>query len=313
MKKTVLNWLICPSCLPDEIPLKETIKELSGEDILEGALRCPQCHGTYFIKDGIADLDPNQFSDAASFANKYETAPVISSYLWSHYADILKDDNASDAYRQWADLISPHDGLAIDAGAAVGRFTFEMAQKSDFAIGFDNSHAFIRTARSLMNNRSMSVVLKQEGYMTSEVMLSLPPEWNTEKVEFVIADALALPFRTSMATSLSSLNLVDKVPVPIKHLREADRVIRDEKAQFLISDPFSWSEDVAPEHNWLGGRKQGPYASRGQERIMDLLTGEDGFPGPPWVIEAQGHFWWNIRTHANHYEHIRSCYIKAKR
>jgi SAM-dependent methyltransferase len=164
-----------------------------------------------------------------------------------------------------------------------------------------------------MNNRSMSVVLKQEGYMTSEVMLSLPPEWNTEKVEFVIADALALPFRTSMVTSLSSLNLVDKVPVPIKHLREANRVIRDEKAQFLISDPFSWSEDVAPEHNWLGGRKQGPYASRGQERIMDLLTGEDGFPGPPWVIEAQGHFWWNIRTHANHYEHIRSCYVKAKR
>ena len=313
MKKIVLDVLICPSCLPEEIPLKGAIREISGDDILDGALNCPQCRRSYPVKQGVADLDPNGSGQGASSENKYETAPVISSYLWSHYADILNDDNASDAYRQWADLIQPHDGLAIDAGAAVGRFTFEMAQKSDFAIGFDNSHAFIRTARELMNNRSMSVVLKQEGFITSEVRLSLPREWNTEKVEFVIADALALPFRTSMATSLSSLNLVDKVPVPIQHLREANRVIRDEKAQFLISDPFSWSEDVAPEHNWLGGRQQGPYASRGQDRIMDLLTGEDGFPGPPWVIETQGHLWWNIRTHANHYEHIRSCYIKAKR
>ena len=313
MKKILLDVLICPSCLPEEISLKSTIREILGNDILEGSLNCPKCRRSYPVKQGVANLDPNGSEHGTSSENKYETAPVISSYLWSHYADILNDDNASDAYRRWADLIQPHDGLGIDAGAAVGRFTFEIGQKSDLAVGLDNSHLFIETARALMIHRKISVALKQEGHITTDVTVSLPPEWNTEKVEFIIADALALPFRRNTATSLASLNLVDKVPAPIQHLREVNRVTRDEGAQFLISDPFSWSEDVAPEQNWLGGQRQGPYTSRGQEHIMELLTGKNRLSDPPWVIETQGCLWWKIRTHANHYEHIRSCYIKAKR
>lgn len=313
MKKILLDVLICPSCLPEEIPLKSTIREISGDDILEGALNCPQCSRSYPVKQGVANLDPNGSGHGTSSENKYETAPVISSYLWSHYADILNDDNASDAYRRWADLIQPHDGLAIDAGAAVGRFTFEMAQKSDMAVGLDNSHAFIETARKLMIHRKMSVALKQEGNITTDVTVSLPQERDSGKVEFIVADALALPFPSGSVASLSSLNLVDKVPRPIVHLEEMNRVTRKAGAQFLLSDPFSWSEETAPEEEWLGGTTSGPYAGKGLDNIAAMLNDGRSRLSPGWNITSRGEVWWRIRTHANHFEHIRSCYLKASR
>ena len=313
MKKILLDVLICPSCLPEEISLKGNIREISGEDILEGVLSCPQCRRSYPVEHGVANLDPNGSGRGTSSENKYETAPVISSYLWSHYADILKDENASDAYRRWADLIQPHDGLAIDAGAAVGRFTFEMGQRSDLAVGLDNSHAFIKTARELMVHRKITVALKQEGNITTDVTVSLPPDWDSGKVEFIVADALMLPFPSGSAGSLSSLNLVDKVPRPMTHLEEMNRVTRKAGAQFLLSDPFSWSEETAPEEEWLGGTTNGPYAGKGLDNIVALLNDGRNRLSPRWNITSRGEVWWRIRTHANHFEQIRSCYVKASR
>lgn len=313
MKKVLLDLLICPACLPAEIELRNTIIDASGDDILTGELHCHVCQRKYPITDGVADLEPIPYSSETLAANKYETAPVISSYLWSHYGDILNDEYASDAYREWVDLMSPHDGLAIDAGGAVGRFSFEMAQHCDFVVGLDTSRAFIKTARELMKKREMTFALKQEGNITTDVSLTLPGEWTTEKVEFIVANALALPFRKNSAGSLSSLNLIDKVPSPIKHLEEINRVARDTQAQFLLSDPFSWSEEAAKEEEWLGGKTSGSYAGKGIDNVMALLTKErDQFP-PAWEIEGHGHVWWKIRTHANHYEQIRSCYMKASR
>lgn len=63
---------------------------------------------------------------------------------------------------------------------------------------------------------------------------------------------------------------------------------------------------------WVGAQT-GPHRGRGIETIVSLLTrGDDGWL-PLWEIERQGHVWWKIRTHANHFELIRSCYVKAVR
>lgn len=313
MKKALLDVLICPACLPDENTLHEMIQEASGGDIVDGVLHCPHCGKHYPIADGIADLDVHAANGSVAAGNKYETAPVVSSYLWSHYADLWNDADASGAYRQWAGLMAPHAGLCVDAGAGVGRFTFEMGQKCDLAVGVDNSRAFVRKARELMARRAMTAALKQEGHITAEVTLSLPAEWNFDRVEFIVADVLALPFRTGSAGSLSSLNLIDKVRRPIVHLREMNRVGRRQGAQFLLSDPFSWSREAAPEEEWLGGRTSGPYAGKGLDNIISLLRDERGPMAPGWNIASHGHVWWKIRTHANHFEQIRSWYVQAGR
>jgi uncharacterized protein YbaR (Trm112 family) len=312
MKKSLLEILVCPSCLPVEIELgAEIVREQAG-DIVEGVLSCSQCGGVYPIEDGIALLDlPAHIKDTP--VSKYETGPVLSSYLWSHYGDIMGDEEASSAYREWADLTNGGVGMALDIGSAVGRYTFEMSQKSDFVIGIDNSVSFIRAARELMIHGRKKVALREEGLLTREETVVLPETWQTEKVEFMVADALALPFRSRTFSALGSLNLVDKVPLPLKHLQEVNRVARETDVQFLLSDPFSWSTEAAREEDWLGGRAEGTYAGRGLDNIIALLQSENRQLLPAWRIARQGHVWWKIRTHANHFELIRSCFVKADR
>jgi SAM-dependent methyltransferase/uncharacterized protein YbaR (Trm112 family) len=302
---------VCPACLPDEIALKAVIDEQQHEDITEGALTCPKCGHAYPIREGIAFLDPSPPMEGKT-VSKYETAPVVSSYLWSHYGDILGDPEASSAYAEWAGLVNGGPGVVLDIGSAVGRFTFEMSRTHDFAVGIDNSVAFIRAARELMVRGRKPVALRQEGNLTREVTVVLPESWRTDKVEFIVGDALALPFRSTSFSALASLNIADKVPFPLKHLREANRVAREKEVQFVLSDPFSWSTEAAAEEEWLGGKETGPYAGRGIDNIIALLRG-NGRLLPAWRIARQGHVWWKIRTHANHFELIRSCFVKAER
>lgn len=312
MKQQLLELLICPRCLPEEYQLDAEIEQEQGGDIESGVLICPHCAVGFPIVDGVAFLDP-QATDAQRAANKYETDDVVSSYLWSHFGELLDDPQASNAYATWAGLMQPQDGVALDAGGAVGRFAFEMSARCNFALGIDTSHAFIRAARQLMRDRVLTVGLKDEGLLRREVTIRLPDAWRSDRVEFLVANAQALPLRRDAVSLFSSLNLVDKVPSPLGHLQEMARVTRNRGAQLVLSDPFSWSTDAAPVAEWLGGKMEGPFAGKGLANIASLLAeGREGL-GPAWQVEAPGSVWWKIRTHTNHYELIQSCYIRASR
>jgi SAM-dependent methyltransferase len=312
MKKALLDLLICPACLPEQSRLQETVQEERQNDIVAGSLRCPCCRQEVPIEEGVAFLCPDQEKTIPSLS-KYETPSVVSSYLWSHYGDLLGEPEALAAYSEWAGLLKNRGSFALDVGAAVGRFTFEMSRRSDLAIGIDRSVSFVRTARELMLRRRKEVALRQEGLLTRQITIDLPAEWDSRRVEFIVGDAQALPFRSGTFTSLASLNVLDKVPRPLRHLQEMNRVARSEGAQMLCSDPFSWSEEVAPEEYWLGGTARGPFAGYGLDNVAALLQDGREQLGPPWQIASQGHVWWKIRTHANHFELIRSRYLKAER
>ena len=312
MKKSLLELLVCPGCLPEEITLRASISHEQSGDIIEGVLSCSHCGAGYRIQEGLAFLNPPPHREEGS-GSKYETAQALSSYLWSHYGDIMGDGEASSAYSEWAGLMDGSFGVVLDIGSAVGRFAFEMTRSSDLVVGIDNSASFIRTARELMAHGRTKVALRQEGHLSREETVVLPEVWETGKVEFIVADALALPFRSHTFSALASLNLIDKVPSPLKHLKEANRVARTNEAQLLFSDPFSWSAEAAKEEDWLGGKDNGPYSGRGLDNIIALLQGKHRQLLPAWRITRQGHVWWKIRTHANHFELIRSCFLKADR
>lgn len=312
MKTFLLDLLICPACLPDERPLQPVALQMQQEDIISGQLTCETCSRNYPIREGVAFLSvANQVQ--GFIPSKYETASVLSSYLWSHFGDLLKDPDASDAYHQWAALLNSKNGLGIDIGAAVGRFSFELGRKCDQVIGVDNSYAFVKAARNLLLTGKIKVNLAIEGVLTREETITLPKQWPTKNIDFIVGDALALPFRQGSFATLASLNLIDKVPKPLQHLTELNRIARDDKAQLLFSDPFSWSTEVAAEEDWLGGTSKGRHAGRGMDNLITLLQNHGNFLKPAWEINQQGQVWWKIRTHCNHFELIRSCYIKADR
>jgi len=107
------------------------------------------------------------------------------------------------------------NGNAFDAGSAVGRFTFRMSTKCDFAIGIHNSVAFIKSARQLMKERRMTFPLEEVRlFLSFNTAITLPTEWQSEKIKFIVGDALALPFPRDAVSSFFSLNLLDKVPSP---------------------------------------------------------------------------------------------------
>lgn len=173
--------------------------------------------------------------------------------------------------------------------------------------------AFIRAARRLMKDEEITANLKQEGLLTRETTIRLSPKWQRDKVEFIVGNAMALPFRKDGISSFSSLNLVDKVPSPMQHLLEMNRVTRKQDAQFLLSDPFSWSLEAAPVSEWLGGQLEGDFAGRGIDNISSLLADKSGKLQPAWQVTKPENVWWKIRTHRNHFELIQSCYIHACR
>lgn len=310
MDQRLLDHLICPACLPVELGLLCRPEEEDGPDIITGHLHCGGCGRDYPIEEGIAVLLPESLSQPEN--NRYEEAATVASYLWSHYGDLLADPDATTAYADWAGLLPTSGSLALDVGCAVGRFTFELAAGGGQAIGIDRSYAFIRQARQLSRGGRLGFSLPMEGELVQQRQLRLPPQWEGAQVEFLVADASALPFRGDTFARLSSLNLLDKVYDPLGHLEQIDRVASRKDATLLVSDPFSWSPQCSPPHKWLGGRPSGPFAGRGLDNLRDLLQGR-GDHLSNWQIDSEGQKWWKIRSHANHFELIRSEYLVASR
>jgi SAM-dependent methyltransferase/uncharacterized protein YbaR (Trm112 family) len=313
MKNHIAEFLICPECLPEETGLLLDAHEGSGAEVVEGVLRCAQCRTVFPIVGGTAMLGLHPQEVAAARNARYETPEIVSSYLWSHYADLFDDEDATEAYSEWAELFTSGEGIALDAGCAVGRFTFELSDKCDLAIGFDNSRNFIEAARRLLIERQLDFDLKEEGSLTEKRSIKLPEGWDHTKVEFIVADAQALPFRRHFFSQVASLNLVDKLPKPLHHLKEMNRTALLVGAQILVSDPFSWSIECANEEDWLGGRSHGAHAGKGLDNVQAILQGRSEEVSPLWTVQKRGNVWWKIRNHRNHFELIRSCYIKARR
>jgi uncharacterized protein YbaR (Trm112 family)/SAM-dependent methyltransferase len=314
MKQILLPQLICPACLPDEVQLEASAKRIVEDDIVTGELYCKKCKQRFPIKDGIAILlpEPNSYSSGGQL--RYEETGMTDRYLWSHYGDLLDIPEFGNANSQWAAGLSSHSPTAsFDAGCSVGRIPFEMAARSKMAVGCDLSISFIKTARRLVRDRQLKFSLPMEGNLKEEFHIMLPESWRSDNVEFVVADALRVPFAAETFDQISSLNLIDRVNYPLAHLFEMNRVARKQFASFLFADPFSWSTNAAPEELWLGGTTVELYQGRGLDNVRALLEGKGKVLTPPWSISQKGAIPWKMRTHCNHHEIIRSEYLIAER
>lgn len=313
MKQFLLPYLICPACLPDEISLEVTAKRMEKDDIITGEFFCKKCKRRFPVKEGVATLLPDPESYSTGGQLRYDDNEMANRYLWSHYADLMGHSEASHANAAWAVCLSDKSSLALDAGCAVGRLTFEMAARSEWAVGCDLSLNFIRAARRLAQERNGTFSLPCEGNLREIFHFELPANRRSDNVEFIVANVLALPFARNTFQQTSSLNLLDRVNYPLAHLYEMNRVARSVGASFLFADPFSWTTAAAPEEKWLGGTTSGKYAGRGIDNVRLLLTGKDSILTPEWKITREGSVTWTMRSHANHRELINSVFLLAER
>ncbi len=313
MKKWLNENLLCPECIPEEISLDLDIHEEEDEDVIEGRLVCSDCGRTYPIQKGIAFILPEKSQSVLSNGTGYNSRGMLSAYLWSHFCDFFNDPDATDAYKIWSAYFKGSNGYALDIGCAVGRLSFEMSKTYSYVIGIDTSKAFIGKARELMVKRRLDFDLIIEGHITERRSCDLEDQWNYDNMEFIVADALALPFPKSLFSAVSSVNILEKVPDPLLHLAEADRVLRKKDSMFLFSDPFSWDESFMDSELWLGGKPDGQYGGRGMGNIQRILSDGDGVFDPPLEIIEKKDIAWKIRKTANLWEYINSQSVVATR
>ena len=313
MKRFLLPHLICPACLPKEHRLSLSVSQEKDDDVVTGYLSCPKCQRRFPIKDGIALLKADQEGNPSGGAWRYEDQDILNRYLWSHYADLHGDRENGEANGAWADCLTEGAAFALEAGCSVGRVAFEMAARSDWAVGCDLSRSFIGTARRLALQRQLTYSLPLEGKLRETFRIELPKLWRTDNLEFVVADALRLPFGRESFQQTASLNVLDRVSYPLAHLFEMNRVARGKGAAFLFASPFSWASSEIPEALWLGGTATGPYQGRGVENVRSLLEGKGKILSPPWTIARSGSVSWKLRSHRNHCEEFRSDLLVAVR
>ncbi|MFW5735509.1 MAG: class I SAM-dependent methyltransferase [Oceanidesulfovibrio sp.] len=307
MHKRLLDILVCPDCLPREVPLclmGGAVRE--DDDILRGQLECQRCSHTHRINNGMAVILP-QNSQTPAAQLRYETSAAVGSYLWSHYGDLVGEAMACDAYGSWVAMLNGAKSPALDAGCAMGRITLELAAATGFAVGVDFSRTFVRMARELWKTGRLESNVLVEGKLTRPFTVELPERLRAGEAEFIVGDAMVMPFASGSFHTVSSLNLLDKVCRPLDHVRDVSRVAADKDARVLMADPFSWAEEICPPEDWLGGTDSGYFAGRGRDNLSRLL-GDEGF-----VLKESTPVWWAIRNHENHYESIRSWTVSAAR
>ncbi|MFH2093493.1 MAG: methyltransferase domain-containing protein [Pseudomonadota bacterium] len=313
MKTWLAQHLICPQCLPNENSLELTIEQQTTDDILNGELCCPVCEQTYAIKDGVAMVLPKESITLLSDDSGYNSKGMISSYLWSHFCDLLHDPDATQAYKVWSSSFKTAKGIGLDIGCSVGRLTFEMSPTHDQVIGIDTSRSFIQKARQLLNRKRLDFELIIEGQITENRSIEFNNGWQYDRIEFLVADAMALPFPNHFFSTIASINILEKVPDPLKHFTEINRVMTREKAMFIFSDPFSWDESVSSPDSWLSGTPQGKYQGRGIDTIKRIITGLDQIMDPPMTVTDQQDVAWKIRKTQNLWEYINSQMIIGTR
>lgn len=313
MKKWVTKKLICPECLPDEHLLDIIIETAENDEIIEGTLTCPFCEQMYPVRNGVAIILPENTRAILEDTSGYNSRSMLSSYLWSHYCDFLKDPAAGQAYPIWSSFFRQSDGDALDIGCSVGRLSFELSKTHSHVIGIDTSISFIEQARHLLDRKKLEFDLIIEGHITEKRKCDFDPAYNYNHVDFIVADALALPFPGQSFSTVTSINLLEKVASPIQHLMDINRVLEEKKSMFVFSDPFSWDESVSDPATWISAGTNGNGHLRGVDSISMYFDGKDDVFQPPLEILKKGSVPWKIRKTENLWEHINSQFIVGQR
>ena len=322
MKKWLIEHVVCPECIHSENGEADLMPEImkdTEDDILEGSLRCTGCNSQYMIREGIAFIVPEKTLPHTKGSTGYNSKSMLSAYLWSHYAEFFDGpggagaSDATDAYQKWASLFTQTHGWALDIGCSVGRLAFELSRTHSRVIGVDTSSTFIKKARQILKDRQLRFDLIIEGHITEERSCELDAAYHSDRVDFIVADAMALPFRTGRFDTAASVNILEKVPHPVQHLKEVNRILQKNPGNFLFSDPFSWDESVSDPDLWLSGRNSGPGKGRGMANICRIMAEDRDVFDPGFTIEATGDVLWKIRKTQHLWEHITSQFIFGRR
>lgn len=205
----------------------------------------------------------------------YQREKVLLEYLAFHYPDpdadplrALLGERTPPIEERFPfavrDLWEPRaDGIALDVGAAVGRVTFDLAEDHAYAIGLDLSSMLMRGAQRVQREGCARYSTILEGELRVEHEVTVPAPSNAS---FMVGDALHLAFPDGSFDTVVALNLIDRVPDPMRALDELARVTAP-GGRLIIGSPFTWLPAFTDRDRWLGGVVRNGEPVRGIETV----------------------------------------------
>lgn len=247
-------------------------------------------------------------------SNLYESARLVSDYLFFHYA--TREESAGGMPVPREALEFPvrvvnelmDDSLeirnALDIGCAVGRSTFELARRASHVLGVDFSRAFIDAANMMKREREMWCEVIVEGNQTRKYLVRVPEEINSANVRFEHSDAMNLRSDIGKYDLVLASNLICRLPDPRKFLARLPGLVAPGGA-LLLATPFSWLHEYTPEANWLGG--QGRKGARSSwDTLREALE-------PYFELQLTKDLPFLIREHARKFQYGISLGSRWKR
>lgn len=263
------------------------------------------------------------------------TRRQLSSYGWDHYADLDPAEPAGGP-RPGAAVRLLERGLelagldrgtpgalpsqlppgpVIDLGCAVGRTTFELAERTGRpALGVDLNFAMLRIAAGVLRRGVACYPRRRLGlvYDRRQLAAAMPA---AGRVDFWACDAAALPFAGGTFAAAAALNVLDSAHSPAELLQSIAATVAA-GGRVCLSCPYDWSPAATPVEAWLGGHSQrGPDRGAAEPVLRRLLT-----PGAhPASIEGlevlaeEEAVPWRVRMHERSIVEYAAHLVVAKR
>ena len=208
----------------------------------------------------------------------YESDTQVSQYCEFHYGDQYFDvDNFARRSAQICLEVmhnKPHH-RALDLGCAVGRSSFELAQKFDHVDAIDFSARFIKTAYSMQERGEIRYTLVDEGELTRfnvRRLAELGLDACSNTLFFSQGDACNLKPQFDHYDLIFMGNLLDRVYSPRKLLDVVSSRLNT-GGILVIASPFTWLEEYTERKEWLGGFKDNTGESCHSTDALDAALG----------------------------------------
>jgi SAM-dependent methyltransferase len=187
----------------------------------------------------------------------------------------------------------------LDVGCALGRMTLEAVEAgARIAVGLDRSPLFVNEARRLAFGTRTQISFGYPGQPQLTGAVDRGKSLQAASVDFVVADALKLPFDANSFDFCFCLNLLDRVPAPSALVAELERVLRP-GGHLLITDPYHWEESpVTDERLWIWDMTT-LFPDSGWQRVRET-------DGIPFVIRPSSRRVTIYRSHTLLYERCPS-------
>jgi SAM-dependent methyltransferase len=233
----------------------------------------------------------------------------LSTYGYDHYGDLdpvepeLPEAKPGSVLRLLCEALPkmrpPEPGPILDLGCSVGRTSFELSRVFKAPVlGIDLNFTMLQAAARVLETGVFTYPKRQVGlaYERKTIETGLG---NDENVDFWACDVLNLPFSDDLFSFGLSLNLLDCVSDPYRHLTEIERVLKS-GAGAVISTPYDWNPNASPVENWLGGHSQRSDAKGNSEQMLCSLFANGGHSqaiSNLKLVFEQKNLPWTVRVH----------------